>query len=59
MHPDTTRPAENSARPWIEGERIWNRADPLDRLYQTGGFQVAERYPTPPEHFPIPPERGR
>ena len=44
---------------WIEGERVWNRADPLDRLYQTGGFQVAERYPTPPERFPIPPERGR
>lgn len=30
---------------WIEGEKIWDRADPLDRLYQTGGFQVAERYP--------------
>jgi imidazolonepropionase-like amidohydrolase len=30
---------------WIEGERVFDRADPRDRLYQTGGFAVADRYP--------------
>ncbi len=30
---------------WIDGERVFDRADPLDRLYQTGGFAVADRYP--------------
>jgi imidazolonepropionase-like amidohydrolase len=30
---------------WIEGELVYDFADPLDRLYQTGGFQVLERYP--------------
>jgi imidazolonepropionase-like amidohydrolase len=34
---------------WIEGERVFDRTDPLDRLYQTGGFAVAERYPARPE----------
>ncbi len=30
---------------WIEGERVFDAADPADRLYQSGGFGVAERYP--------------
>ena len=30
---------------WIDGEKVWDRADPRDRLYQTGGFRVADRYP--------------
>jgi imidazolonepropionase-like amidohydrolase len=30
---------------WIEGEQVYDFADPVDRLYQTGGFQVFERYP--------------
>lgn len=37
---------------WIEGEKVWNASDPRDRLYRSGGFGVAERYPQPPE----PPE---
>jgi imidazolonepropionase-like amidohydrolase len=31
---------------WIEGERAFDASDPTDRLYQTGGFQVSERYPS-------------
>ena len=31
---------------WIDGALVWDRSDPKDRLYQTGGFQVADRYPT-------------
>jgi imidazolonepropionase-like amidohydrolase len=31
---------------WIEGERVFDASDPTDRLYQTGGFQVSERYPS-------------
>ena len=30
---------------WIEGEKVFDAADPADRLYQSGGFGVAERYP--------------
>jgi imidazolonepropionase-like amidohydrolase len=30
---------------WIEGERVFDASDPVDRLYQTGGFEVRERYP--------------
>jgi imidazolonepropionase-like amidohydrolase len=30
---------------WIEGEKVFDAADPVDRLYQSGGFGVAERYP--------------
>ncbi len=30
---------------WIEGEKVFDAADPTDRLYQSGGFGVAERYP--------------
>ncbi len=30
---------------WIDGALVWDRSDPADRLYQTGGFQVADRYP--------------
>jgi imidazolonepropionase-like amidohydrolase len=25
---------------WVEGERVFNRADPEDRKYSTGGFRV-------------------
>lgn len=31
---------------WIEGERVFNRADPDDLRYATGGFAVGDRYPT-------------
>lgn len=34
---------------WIEGEKVWDRALPGDRLYQTGGFAIADRYPARPE----------
>jgi imidazolonepropionase-like amidohydrolase len=30
---------------WIEGEKVFDRSNPLDLRYQTGGFQVANRYP--------------
>jgi imidazolonepropionase-like amidohydrolase len=30
---------------WIDGEKVFDAADPVDRLYQSGGFGVAERYP--------------
>ena len=30
---------------WIEGEKVFDATDPVDRLYQSGGFGVAERYP--------------
>ncbi len=30
---------------WIEGERVFDRNDPDDLRYATGGFQVAHRYP--------------
>jgi hypothetical protein len=31
---------------WIEGERVFDRADPEQRRYATGGFAVAD-YPEP------------
>jgi imidazolonepropionase-like amidohydrolase len=30
---------------WIEGQKVFDRSDPLDLRYQTGGFQVVNRYP--------------
>jgi imidazolonepropionase-like amidohydrolase len=30
---------------WIDGVKIFDRSNPLDRLYQTGGHGVADRYP--------------
>ena len=30
---------------WIDGEKQFDRSDPEARLYQTGGFQVSDRYP--------------
>jgi imidazolonepropionase-like amidohydrolase len=33
---------------WIDGARVFDAALPLDRLHQTGGFQVIERYPLLP-----------
>lgn len=37
---------------WIEGEKVFDLARPHDRLHQTGGFQLRERYPAPPEGSP-------
>ena len=31
---------------WIEGQRVFDRADPVDRRYATGGFQVWDRHPS-------------
>ena len=33
---------------WIEGVRVWDRAVLADRLYQTGGFAIPDRYPAEP-----------
>jgi imidazolonepropionase-like amidohydrolase len=33
---------------WIDGAKVFDATQPLDRLHQTGGFQVPERYPAPP-----------
>src|SRR5580698_412273 len=30
---------------WIEGEKVFDRSNPLDLRYATGGFQVLGRYP--------------
>jgi imidazolonepropionase-like amidohydrolase len=30
---------------WIEGEKVFDRSNPLDLRYATGGFQVMSRYP--------------
>ena len=30
---------------WIEGRKVFDRADPEDLRYATGGFAVADRYP--------------
>jgi imidazolonepropionase-like amidohydrolase len=30
---------------WIEGERVFDRADPGDRRYATGGFALGDEYP--------------
>ena len=30
---------------WIEGEKVFDRSNPLDLRYATGGFQVISRYP--------------
>jgi imidazolonepropionase-like amidohydrolase len=30
---------------WIEGEKVFDRANPADLRYATGGFQVSSRYP--------------
>jgi imidazolonepropionase-like amidohydrolase len=32
---------------WIDGAKVFDATQPLDRLHQTGGFQVPERYPAP------------
>ena len=34
---------------WIDGELVFDRSNPADRLYATGGYRVAERYPHPQE----------
>lgn len=31
---------------WIEGEKVFDRSDPDDLRYATGGFAVADRYPS-------------
>ena len=31
---------------WIEGEKVFDRSNPQHRRYPTGGFNVAERYPS-------------
>jgi imidazolonepropionase-like amidohydrolase len=33
---------------WIDGAKVFDATQPLDRLHQTGGFQVPERYPALP-----------
>jgi imidazolonepropionase-like amidohydrolase len=30
---------------WIDGSKVFDRADPGDRLYATGGYRVPQRYP--------------
>jgi imidazolonepropionase-like amidohydrolase len=30
---------------WIEGEKVFDRNNPVDLRYATGGFQVVDRYP--------------
>ena len=30
---------------WIDGELLYQRSDPMQKLYATGGFGVSERYP--------------
>jgi hypothetical protein len=30
---------------WIEGEKVFDRSNPADLRYATGGFQVLGRYP--------------
>ena len=34
---------------WIEGKRVFDRRDPLQRRYATGGFAVGDAYPEAPE----------
>lgn len=31
---------------WIDGVKHFDRSNPTDRLYATGGYRVADRYPT-------------
>jgi imidazolonepropionase-like amidohydrolase len=31
---------------WIEGRKVFDRSDPHDRLFATGGFAVASQYPS-------------
>ena len=33
---------------WIEGKRVFDRSDPLQRRYATGGFAVGDAYPELP-----------
>jgi imidazolonepropionase-like amidohydrolase len=33
---------------WIEGERVFDRSDPVQRRYATGGFAVGDAYPEAP-----------
>ncbi len=33
---------------WIEGERVFDRSDPEQRRYATGGYGAGAAYPTPP-----------
>ncbi len=37
---------------WIEGERVFDRADPAQRRFATGGFAVRDRYPEVPPRPP-------
>jgi imidazolonepropionase-like amidohydrolase len=30
---------------WIEGEKVFDRSNPIDLRYATGGFNVISRYP--------------
>ena len=32
---------------WVEGERVFDRSDPVDLLYATGGYGVADRIEAP------------
>jgi imidazolonepropionase-like amidohydrolase len=32
---------------WIDGVRVFDRSDPAQRRYATGGYRVADRYPDP------------
>jgi len=35
----------NVLQTWIEGEKVFDRSNPADLHYATGGFNVADRYP--------------
>ena len=40
---------------WIEGQKVFDRSDPVDLRYATGGFAVGSRYP---KLNPVPPVDG-
>jgi imidazolonepropionase-like amidohydrolase len=44
---------------WIEGQQVFDRSDPLQRRYATGGFAVGDAYPeTPGPETPGPETPG-
>ncbi|MGS2721660.1 amidohydrolase [Paraglaciecola aestuariivivens] len=34
----------NVLETWINGEKVYDRSNPKDRLYATGGYRIADRY---------------
>ncbi|MEZ4237949.1 MAG: amidohydrolase family protein [Myxococcota bacterium] len=34
---------------WVEGQKVFDRSDPMDQRYATGGWDVLQRYPAPAE----------